>query len=257
MTILDEIVARKRGDLAAVRKNVPREKLLCHMEDREKRDFAAAIGNRGISCIAETKKASPSAGVLREEYRPVDIALSYEQSGAAAISVLTEEHYFKGSLADLQAVKCAVTVPVLRKDFILNEYQVIESAAWGADAVLLIARILAKHELAKLVGLCYTLQLTPLVEIHDERDIEKFAGSDARVVGINNRNLETMTVDLSRTEQLKQLLPGKPVVVSESGVKNREDLCRLARAGVDAVLIGETLMRSSDPGKALAELTRI
>lgn len=254
--ILDPIVQAKRDDLASLKKRIPERELVDRAAKNAPRDFFSALNGERIAVIAELKKASPSAGVLRPEYKPLEIAAGYETAGAAAISVLTEERYFQGSLDHLAAVRGVVSIPVLRKDFIIDDYQLYESAAAGADAVLLIARILAREELARMVGLCYTLRISPLVEIYDEEDIGKASASGARILGINNRDLRSGEIDVSRTIALKRSLPAGRLIVSESGIKNAADLDMLFKAGVRAALIGESLLKSEDPGRALADLMR-
>lgn len=254
--ILESIVRAKRDDLEHLKTRTPQRSLIARAAGNMPRDFHAALAGEGIAIIAELKKASPSAGILRREYHPVEIAKGYEAAGAAALSVLTEEHYFQGSLDHLTAARDAVSIPVLRKDFIIDEYQVYESAAAGADAVLLIARILGREELARLVELCYTLRVSPLVEIYSEDDIGKANASGARILGINNRDLKSAHVNIERTIALKKSLPEDRLVVSESGIRNADDLSTLVRAGVRAALIGESLLRHEDPGRALANLRR-
>jgi len=254
--ILESIVRAKRDDLERLKTRIPQRLLIARAAGNMPRDFYAALAGEGIALIAELKKASPSAGILRREYHPVEIAKGYETAGAAALSVLTEEHYFQGSLDHLTAARGAVSIPVLRKDFIIDEYQVYESAAAGADAVLLIARILGREQLARLVELCYTLRLSPLVEIYGEDDIDKAKASGTRIFGINNRDLRSGEVSIDRTISLKGSLPAGRLIVSESGIKSAGDLKRLARDGVRAALIGESLLRHADPGRALANLRR-
>lgn len=252
--ILAPIVQAKRHDLAAIKERVPESALVGRAAKNTPRDFFAALNGEGIAVIAELKKASPTAGVIRPEYNPVEIAAGYAAAGAAALSVLTEERYFQGSLDHLIAARNAVSIPVLRKDFIIDDYQLYESAAAGADAVLLIARILARDELARMVELCYTLRISPLVEIYDEGDVEKAVASGARILGINNRDLRSGKIDVSRTAAIKKSLPEDRLIVSESGIKNAGDLDALFKAGARAALIGESLLKNEDPGKALADL---
>ena len=252
--ILDLIVQAKRDDLASLKERIPERALVERAARNAPSYFSAALERERVAIIAELKKASPTAGVLRPEYDPVEIATGYEMAGAAAISVLTEEHYFQGSLDHLAAVRDAVSIPVLRKDFIIDDYQLYESAAAGADAVLLIARILTREELVRMVELCYTLRISPLVEIYGEEDVEKAKASGARILGINNRDLRSGMIDVARTIAIKKLLPADRLIVSESGIKNACDLDMLFKAGVGAALIGESLLKHEDPGKALADL---
>ena len=254
MSILDEIVGRKKDDLERVKRSVPFERLVERARRREPRDFEAAVVSGAISVIAEMKRASPSAGLIRERYEPAAIARSFEKAGARALSVLTEPNHFLGSLAHLEEARAAVSIPVLRKDFVVDDYQVVESAAAGADALLLIARIVDGPRLERLVELCYKWRLSPLVEIYGDEDIAKAVSSGARLIGINNRDLATMRIDISRTPALRRRLPRDRFIVSESGISSAEEIRVLASAGVNAFLIGEALMRSDDPGKELERL---
>jgi indole-3-glycerol phosphate synthase len=254
LDILDRIVDRKRLALKRAKERIPLSMLARQVKEIRTRDFQGALTGDAPSVIAEVKKASPSAGLLRPEYDPVETARAYEKAGAAAISVLTEENYFQGSLKYLSQVKEAVSLPVLRKDFIFDKYQIYETIAGGADAVLLIARILTQQELEEMVELCYKLRLHPLVEIYEEDEVAKVVSSGARIVGINNRDLRTLKVDIERTVTIKKLLPDGLIVVSESGIRSNEEIRRLTTIGVRAYLIGESLLRQKDPGKALPRL---
>ena len=218
------------------------------------RDFLAALRQPGISVIAEIKRASPSKGLLRADLDPAALAAVYAAHGAAAISVLTEPNCFQGSLADLAAARAAVTLPLLRKDFIVDPYQVYEARAHGADAFLLIVAALSSPALADLIELGRELGLTALVEVHDEAEVALALAAGAPVVGVNNRNLADFSVDLATTPRLRPLIPPAIPVVGESGIHSAADLARLAAAGVDAVLIGEALVTSADPGARLREL---
>lgn len=206
-----------------------------------------------ISVIAEIKKASPSRGLIRQDFDPETIARSYEKAGAAAISVLTDQTFFGGSLQDLTMVRRAVSIPVLRKDFIVDRYQLLESRVAGADAVLLIAAVLGQ-ELAEFLEMSRSLGLEVLVETHTEEEVLLALASGAPIIGINNRDLKTFEVNLRTTLDLAPLVPTDRVLVSESGIRDKQDLIRLAGAGVRAVLVGETLMRAEDPGQKLKEL---
>ncbi|MEI6632870.1 MAG: indole-3-glycerol phosphate synthase TrpC [Chlamydiota bacterium] len=252
--LLDGIVSAKRREISRRAKEVPVSALAEAVADRVPRDLYTALAGRPFAVIAEVKKASPSAGIIRRDYDPAAIARGYALSGAAAISVLTEETRFMGSLEHLELVKRAVSIPVLRKDFIVDEYQVYESAAAGADAVLIIARLLPAQEVANLVGLCYTLGISPLVEIHGAEEVAAAVQSGARIIGINNRDLRTLSVDIGRTIALRPLIPADRLVVSESGIRSPEDLRMLAGHGIRAALVGERLLRERDPGEALAAL---
>ena len=204
--------------------------------------------------MAEVKRRSPGAGDIRPGLDPARLAAGYARSGAAAVSVLTDGPYFGGSLGDLRAVKSAIPVPVLRKDFVLDELQVAEARAAGADAVLLIARILDGPRLGDLLRSAGRHGVHALVEVHDVDELERALSAGARIVGVNNRDLATFTTDLGVTLGLVGRIPGDVVVVSESGIRARDDVERLGRAGVDAVLVGETLLRADDPGRAAADL---
>lgn len=252
-SILDQIVTTKLREIMAARLAVPDREL----ERRcaalpPARDFTAAVGAPGaVRVIAEVKKASPSAGVIRADFDPVRIATTYASHGAAAISVLTDVEYFQGSLAYLTAVSQAVAVPVLRKDFILDRYQLLEARAAGADAALLIAECLPGHRLADLQREAAALGLHTLVELHDAAELPRVLDCGAPVIGINNRDLRTFVTRLEHTLGLLARIPVGRTVVSESGIKSHADLVRLGAAGVRAVLVGESLMRSPDIGAAL------
>lgn len=221
-------------------------------------DFARAVSEKGgpgaIRIIAEVKKASPSKGVIRSDFSPLEIAKSYEGSGAAALSVLTEEKFFHGSLSYLTLIKDKVGIPVLRKDFILDEFQVYESRAAGADAVLLIVNILDKVDLKRFIELTKTLGMAPLVEVHTEVELTAALEAGADIIGINNRDLTTFTTDIETTRRLAPLVPDGRIVISESGINNRDDIMELKRLGVSAFLVGTALMREVDEAKKLREL---
>jgi indole-3-glycerol phosphate synthase len=219
------------------------------------RGFGKALSRSGaIRLIAEVKKASPSKGVIRGDFDPVRIAQAYEQAGASCISVLTEEKFFQGRLEYLAAIRKAAGLPLLRKDFIIDEYQVYEARAAGADAVLLIAACLEKDQMAEYLGIAGQLGLDALVESHTYRELDKTLLAGATLVGINNRDLSTFTVSLDTTLDLLKDIPDDRIVVSESGIKTRDDVVKLEKAGVDAVLVGEGLMREKDIGKKVKEL---
>jgi len=254
--ILDEIVAYKRLELAeqkrrvsiAQLKNFPLFSSLPH-------PFRFGLeGWSGRAIIAEIKKASPSKGIIRQDCHPLDIAHAYARHGAAAMSVLTEAKYFQGSLENLREIRAHVTLPLLRKDFLFDPYQLYEARAHGADAVLLIAAILSDGELGELLALAASLDLDVLVEVHEQRELERALACGATLVGINNRDLRTFHTTLETTEKLIRLVPEGVTVVSESGFSQRTQFDRLERLGVRAFLIGETLMAAPDPGKKLAEL---
>jgi indole-3-glycerol phosphate synthase len=256
-TILDRIIASKRQELAEAEARTP----LADLERRAAaapapRGFRAALGRGpGVRVIAEVKKASPSAGVLRADFDPAAQARVYEAHGAAAVSVLTDGPFFQGSLADLEAVRAAVALPLLRKDFLLDRRQLLEARAAGADAVLLIAEALDDDALRRLLGEAGELGLDALVELYDAAILPRVLDAGARLVGVNNRDLRTFEVRLEQTLELAARVPPDVLLVSESGIRGRADVERLAAAGVRAVLVGETLMRAADPGAKLRDLT--
>jgi indole-3-glycerol phosphate synthase len=252
--ILDDIVRDKRADLQRAKVNVS----LAELQQRPlfraaRRSFRAALDGRPRAIIAEVKKASPSKGVIRPDFDPVRIATTYAENGAAAISVLTEERYFQGHLDYLAAIRRAVSVPLLRKDFLFDPYQLYEARAFGADAVLLIVAMLPDALLQELLWLAEELNLAPLVEIHDRSELERALRSGARLLGINNRDFRTFRTTLATTEELLPAVPPDAFVVAESGIETFADIERLERAGVTAFLIGEAFMRAADPGARLGE----
>ncbi|HYH68289.1 MAG TPA: indole-3-glycerol phosphate synthase TrpC [Urbifossiella sp.] len=255
-TILDRIMETKRREIAAARAAVPDAELERRVADLPPaRDFTSAVDRYGqVNVIAEVKKASPSAGVIRADFDPVAIATTYATHGAAAISVLTDADYFQGSLAYLTAVRRSVAVPVLRKDFVLDRYQLLEARAAGADAVLLIAECLPGDQLAVLQREATVMGLHTLVELHDAEELPRVLDCGAEVIGINNRDLRTFTTRLEHTLELLAKIPADLSVVSESGIRTHADLLRLGAAGARAVLVGESLMRAADIGAALDEL---
>lgn len=220
------------------------------------RPFAEALSRPGTSVIAEYKRRSPSAGVIREGTTVTEIVQAYERGGAAAVSILTEEDHFGGSLADLEEARAATDLPILRKDFTVDPYQLYEAKALGADAVLLVVGALSLEQIGSLHGIARELELDAIVEVHDERELESALEVDADVIGINNRNLEDFTVDLQTTYDLLTDVPAGKTVVSESGIFSRSDVEDLEQVGVDAVLVGEALMRAADPEAACRDLAR-
>jgi indole-3-glycerol phosphate synthase len=256
---LERIVARTRGELEDRRAGRPLAELHVAAADRAAvdppRPFAAALGRPGLSVIAEHKRRSPSAGTIREGVEIEDVVGAYERGGAAALSVLTEQVGFGGTLDDLKRARAAATLPILRKDFVVDSYQVVESMAAGADAILLIVAALGADELSALYAQAQGLGLGVLVEVHDAPELAVAARLRPEVIGINNRDLTTLRVDTERTHELLVGVPAGTTVVSESGLRTREDLERLAAAGVDAVLVGEALMRSPDVESACRNLT--
>jgi indole-3-glycerol phosphate synthase len=247
LNVLERIVASTREEFERRRRATPLARLEAALDQRpEGRPFGEALARPGISLIAEHKRRSPSAGVLREGATVGEIAQSYERGGAAALSILTEGAHFGGSLEDLQEAVAATELPVLRKDFILDRYQLYESAAAGADAILLIVAVLDHDDLYELHREARGLDLDVLVEVHDEDELLRALDVDADILGINNRDLADFSVDIERTYELLSDVPAGKTVVSESGFTTREQLEDLDRVGVDAVLIGETLMRARD-----------
>lgn len=255
-SILDEIVAAKRDCVEHAKAEMPLAELMRRAAFAPPvRDFHAAIASRSdVRLIAEVKRASPSAGLIRPDFDPVDIARTYEAHGAAAISVLTDEPFFQGRLADLSAVRNAVRLPVLRKDFVIDRYQVAEARLAGADAVLLIAEILDTTRLTELLGMIREFGMSALVELYDASNLPRVVASGARIIGINNRDLRRFVTDLAHTIDLAARVPADRVLVSESGIRTRADIDRLAAAGARAVLVGETLLRAGDIGRAVDEL---
>jgi indole-3-glycerol phosphate synthase len=255
-TILDKIVATKRTEVERAKAALPEHELRARLADAPPvRNFFTPLAAGGpIRLIAEVKKASPSAGLIRADFDPVAIARIYEAHGAACISVLTDEPYFQGSLDYLRQVRVAVGIPVLRKDFVLDTYQVIEARTAGADAVLLIAECLDDCNLRKLFNATCELEMTPLVELYEPENLERVFDAGATLIGINNRNLHTFEVDLEHTIQMRKRVPDECVLVGESGIKTHDDVKRLEAAGVDAILVGESLMREPDVGAAVERL---
>lgn len=254
--ILDDIVACKKERLLELkRKSIQAELEKAAALASQPRDFIAALEYGGTpAVIAEIKKASPSAGQIRANLDAKKIAESYEKAGAAAISVITEEDFFQGKLGYLTEVKTAVSLPILCKDFIIDPIQVVAARAAGADALLLIAAILEQSSLLELLALARGLSMACLVEVHNKEEVERVLTTDARIIGINNRNLRTFQVSLDTTLTLRPSIPSDRLVVSESGIQELSDLQSLASVAVDAVLVGTSLMRAEDPGAKLREL---
>jgi indole-3-glycerol phosphate synthase len=254
-TILDKIVAARRESVAHRKRVLPDVPLkIASHKAAPPCDFAAALTRPGYNVIAELKKGSPSRGIIREDYAPATLAPVLEAAGAAALSVLTEEEFFFGSLADLKAVKKVVKIPVLRKDFIIDPWQVWETRAVGADAFLLIVAILQEGELCDLLELGRSLGMEPLVEVHSREELRRALGVGARIIGVNNRDLRDFRVSLETSLDLVDAIPEECVAVSESGLHSHEDMSRLSSAGFDAFLIGEHLMKNADPASALGAL---
>lgn len=258
-SILDKIVTHKLGEITAAKSARPLDEVrAAATQAPEPRDFLAALTDNDqanqVSLIAEVKKASPSKGIIREDFAPVEIATSYARSGASCISVLTDENFFQGSLDYLRDVRAAVDVPVLRKDFILDPYQVFEARAAGADAVLLIAECLSPNQLKDLHAVITELKMTALVELYDSANIESVLACNPTLVGVNNRDLNTFEIDLHHSIRVKQDLPDGIAMVSESGIFTNADVQLMAQNKVDAILVGESLMRADDIDQAVKTL---
>ncbi|MFH1730074.1 MAG: indole-3-glycerol phosphate synthase TrpC [Planctomycetota bacterium] len=257
--ILDEIVQHKRVEVAALREQRPLAAVRADAGAAPApRDFRRAISDRpDVALIAEIKRSSPSAGLIREDFDPALTADCYRAAGAAAMSVLTDERFFAGKLEYVAQAKAASSVPVLRKDFIIDEYQVHEASAAGADAILLIVRILSDRQLGEYLVLARELGMAALVETHTADEVGRALRSGADIIGVNNRDLDTLTIDLATTEHLARVIPSGRVIVSESGISSREDVERLAACGIHAILVGERLMKSADITDAARSLTGV
>ncbi len=254
--ILDEIIAYKKKELADTVRSAPLSEVRAKASDAASaRGFEKALHQgKDIRLIAEVKKASPSKGIIREDFDPVEIARTYARSGASCLSVLTEKKYFQGKLEYLGDIRKAVEVPLLRKDFIIDQYQIFEARAAGADAILLIAACLERRQIEDLIGIARETGLDVLVESHTYKELDRSLLAGAMLVGINNRDLQSFSVSLQTTLDLLKDIPDDRIVVSESGIKTREDVLTLQQAGVDAILVGESLMREKDIGKKVKEL---
>jgi len=256
--ILSKIIQEKRKHVEAAKQHLSQKELM----DKVSRIYIKSAFKKnisrghGINLIAELKKASPTRGIIRGDFNPVKIALTYQAQGASAVSVLTDERFFEGRLEYLKEVKERVAIPVLRKDFIIDEYQLYESVLWGADAVLLIADILTMDELKKFLDISKDLGMDCLVEVHNEEDINKALSSGATIIGMNNRDLHTFKIDIATTQRLIRLIPDTKVRVSESGIKTYEDVMFLKSLGVNAVLIGEAFMEADDIASKVREVMR-
>jgi indole-3-glycerol phosphate synthase len=256
--ILSRIIEKKRKEVDTSRKEVSFSDIKARAEAMYiHSSFKKNISRKGhVNLIAEIKRSSPSQGVIRADFDPVKIALTYHAAGAAAISVLTDERFFDGRLEYIKMVKERVTLPVLRKDFIIDEYQIYESAAAGADAILLIAHILTQEELDRYLVIAKGLGMDVLLEVHNEEEMEKAVRSSASIIGINNRDLSSFGVDVSVTQRLLRLIPENRTIVSESGISSYEQVMFLKSLGVNAVLIGETFMRAENIGQKIRELMK-
>lgn len=257
--ILTKIIEKKRKEIERSKSKISQKELITRIANlkssRRHNFFKNSISKpHKINLIAEVKKASPSAGVIREDFDPVKIASIYEANGASAISILTDEEFFKGNITHLKKVKKNVSLAVLRKDFIIDEYQIYESVLAGADAALLIADLLSVEELRGFQDLGKQFHMDFLVEVHSEEDVKKAIDSKCEIIGINNRDLHTFKVDIKTTPRLLKIMEGERIVVSESGITTKEDISYLKSLSVNAVLIGEAFMQSSDIGKKMKEL---
>ena len=255
MNILEEIVANKRDEVAAFKKDRPMPMLRSAAELRERApDFIERLRSVPIGLIAEVKRRSPSAGAIREPFDPQAIAVVYDKAGVEAISVLMDRKYFGGGEADFRAVRAMVDLPLLYKEFVVDEWQIWHAAALGASAVLLIAAVLDDARLKDFAALCREARMEPLVEVHDENEMKRVAAMPVRCIGVNNRDLKTFNISLETTLRLKPLAPKECTLISESGIRSAADVARLKDAGVHAVLVGEHLLRQSDLGKAVNDL---
>jgi len=254
MILLEDIVEHKKHRLERAQEDLPLHEIEKMAAPVKNRGFKNAISKEKINLIAELKKASPSHGIIRHDYNPEEIARIYKNNKASALSVLTEDKYFQGNIDHLKAVRQAVDLPILRKDFIISEYQIYESAVAGADAILLISTLLDKGMLKGLYHEAKALGIEVLIEIHDERELDKALSTGAEIIGTNNRNLRTLEVDLNTTIELLPKIPPEKIVVSESGIRDYEDVKRLSDAGVKALLIGAVFMEADDIG---AEVKRV
>jgi indole-3-glycerol phosphate synthase len=258
--VLRRIFEHKRQEVAAAKSSASLAEVKARLSDREDqpRGFERALRNAALSgwtaVIAEVKKGSPSKGVIRPDFDPLDIAATYQDNGATCLSVLTDEHFFMGHLRYLALIREQVGLPLLRKDFIFDDYQIYEAAAGGADAILLIAAMLEPAQVVDLLAISRELYLDVLLEVHDERELEVALATDCGLIGINNRSLHTFVTDLATTERLSPLIPADRLVVAESGINSRADIVRLQAAGAQAFLVGESLMREADIGAKLQEL---
>lgn len=253
---LDKIVTHKLSEIAAAKSLRPFSELRAQIGDASPpRDFYAALTRQHpMGLIAEVKRASPSAGLIRPDFDPVEIATIYEKSGAACLSVLTDEHFFQGHLSYLTTIRDSVSIPVLRKDFILDSYQVYEARAAGADAILLIAECLDDDQLQNLDSVTTELGMQALIEVYEPENIDRVLKLNPKFMGVNNRNLQTFETRLDHTIELRKVIPDEVLLVGESGIHTRDDVLKLQAAGVHAILVGESLMRSENIGSRVSEL---
>lgn len=254
--ILDDIVEKRKEQLQREKDNISLEEMkeMALASKNKNHGFKDAMKKEGLSVIAEVKKASPSKGLIAENFHPVETAQAYETAGAAAISCLTEEYYFKGASKYFADIRAKIEIPMLRKDFIFDEYQIYEAKVLGADAILLIAAILKEEEMKDFYRLAHKLGMDCLCEVHNEEELKKAVACQCDIIGINNRNLKTFEVDLQTTSKLADKIPYDAVLISESGMKTKEDFKNVRNQGADGVLVGETLMRSDNIQETLCEL---
>jgi indole-3-glycerol phosphate synthase len=260
--ILDEIILKTKNDLEKRKKEftmdwLGRSLAFNPFAPRDIKPYLTATKDNPYRIIAEVKKASPSKGIIREDFDPLKIAQEYEKGGASAISVLTEPHYFKGNIEYLTGIRRYVSTPLLRKDFIIDEYQILEAVVYGADFILLIAKALNKKELKLLLEYTWRLGMEALVEIHDKEDLTKAIFAGANIIGVNHRNLDTFDMDMDLTEKLMPLIPNGKIIVAESGLNDKETIKHLSKVGVDAFLIGEHFMRKENISESLKELVKV
>lgn len=255
--ILARIVAKKREQLGRGSSLMDQWERQAEARAGSHRDFRAALASHAPAIIAEIKKASPSRGLLAADFDPARSAMAYQRGGAAAVSVLTDEAFFQGSLADLEAARAAVALPVLRKDFTIAAEQVVEAAAHGADAILLIAAILSEREMRDFREAAARFSMAALVEVHNRRELDMAVAAGSDLIGVNNRNLATFEVTLETSLQLAEFMPAGALRVSESGIHDGRDIARLRAAGYQAFLVGEHLMKAEDPAEALARLVAV
>jgi indole-3-glycerol phosphate synthase len=260
--ILDDIVKKTKEDLCKRKKEFSIEWLgrslsYNNFTPRDIKPYLRSTKDNPYRIIAEVKKASPSRGIIRDDFDPIVIAQGYENGGADVLSVLTEPHFFKGSLEYLAQIRRYVSIPILRKDFIIDKYQILEAYVYGADFILLIAKILSKKELSALLSFSKELGMEALVEIHDKTDLLKAISAGSDIIGINHRNLETFEMDMSLSQRLLPFIPKGKIIVAESGLDNKETIISLSSAGVDAFLIGEYFMRQNDVGSAVQEIKKV
>lgn len=258
MNVLEKITAERAQDAERARQSVPSAQLVREASARRHRSLADGLrGRNGIAVVAEVKKASPSAGLIRPEYDPAGVAREYEVAGAVGISVLTEPRHFQGGEADLRAVRSAVNLPILRKDFLSDPYQVLEAAAWGADVILIIVAALSPTKVRELYAAALDQGLEVLAEVHTAGELEVAVELERAILGVNSRDLKTLVTDLRVAEELAARMPQGRLCIAESGIRNREDIERLDRAGYHGYLIGETLLKAARPGRKLSELRGI